>query len=647
VCAAAGFLSPTSSAAPTSFRLLFPGLTAPRPLQLAVDEIPDALLAAPCLAVIEAPTGEGKTEAAWALAHRIAGAMRSDDLYYALPTTATSNQMFKRLQRHLSDNLGLPTQAKLVHSQAFLVEDDLRLESLNGGDDIGQPALEWFGPRKRALLAPFGVGTIDQAELAALNVRYSPLRLVGLAGKVLIIDEVHAYDVYMTTVIERLLEWLVTLGTSVILLSATLPQQRRATLVRAFTGGDCLQSDAAAYPSLLVASAAGSHCSSPPAYQPSRTVNLTYLSLGDQDVAQKARLLLDLTAHGGCACWITNTVRRAQQLYAELARLAGPSRDRMLLHSQFPWDQRKDLEAELAGLYGPDGSRPERGIVVATQVLEQSLDLDFDVMVSDLAPVDLLLQRAGRLHRHGRRRPPAHENPMLYINAPRGAEGALDLSTDAYVYAEYILLETWRVLAGRSRLELPADYRALIESVYDAAPPGPNDPLRKAWDKLQRDMADARDEAHQRLIPAPNPDDSIADAAAGLCYVEDENGSGWIVARTRLGEDSVAVVPLERQGTQACLSLGGVPLDLSTAASRDTQYQLLRRSLRVSSPPVVAALRREMDRRPALFTDSAHLRDYCPLWLSGGKASLDTPAGTWHLVLDPELGLVSTKEGRD
>lgn len=646
-CAAAGFLAPTSSTAPAAFRCLFAGLANPRPLQLAVDAIPDEALTAPCLVVIEAPTGEGKTEAAWALAHRIAVATGSDDLYYALPTTATSNQMFSRLQRHLSDNLRLPTQAKLVHSQAFLVEDDLRLESLDGGDNLGRPALEWFGPRKRALLAPFGVGTIDQAELAALNVRHSPLRLVGLAGKVLIIDEVHAYDVYMTTVIERLLEWLSRLGTSVILLSATLPQQRRAALARAFTGRDCHESNWSAYPSLVVASDAGRHYCSPPAYQPSRTVSLKHLSLGDQDAGQKARLLLDLTADGGCACWITNTVRRAQQLFAELARLAGPSRNTMLLHSQFPLDQRQDLEAKLTSLYGPDGSRPENGIVVATQVLEQSLDLDLDVMVSDLAPVDLLLQRAGRLHRHRRPRPAAHASPVLYINVASAAGGAPDLTTDAYVYAEYILRQTCQVLAGRSRLDLPVDYRHLIECVYDAAPPEPDDALRKAWDKLQKEIADARQEARQRLVPAPNAHDSIADAAAGLCHIEDENGTGWIVARTRLGEDSLAIVPLERQGTQARLSPDGAPLDLNVPASREMELQLLRRSLRISTRPVVQALRKEMDRRPVLFTKSALLRDYCPLWLSGGQASLNTPAGNWQLVLDPALGLVTKKEGRD
>ncbi len=646
-CAAAGFLVPTTSAAPSAFARLFPGLQDPRPLQLAIDAIPDSLLACPCLIVIEAPTGEGKTEAALALAHRIAVHTGVDELYYALPTTATSNQMFLRLQRHLRDNLGLAAQARLVHGQAFLVEDDLRLESLAGGDGAEKPALEWFGPRKRALLAPFGVGTIDQAELAALNVRHSSLRQMGLAGKVVIVDEVHAYDTYMTTVVERLLLWLSTLGASVILLSATLPQKRRRALVRAFDRGGIEPDDSPAYPGLSVISQAGFHGSSPPAFQPARHIEVQWLTLADGAARAKALWLLDRVSHGGCACWITNTVKRAQAVYRELACLAGAPVDRMLLHSQFPLDRREELERELALKYGPDGRRPERGIVVGTQVLEQSLDLDFDVMVSDLAPVDLLLQRAGRLHRHRRVRPPTLESPLLCVNAELDAEGIPLLSSDRYVYAEYILRQTWEVLRGRQGLDLPGDYRTLIEAVYDAPPPGPQSPLREAFDRMQRDNRLAEQEASMRLLPPPHPVDTISDAASRLSHVEDENGSAWIVARTRLGEESVTVVPMVRDGNIAHLFPSGPALDPFRPASRERQLELLRRSLRVSARPIVAALRHCMNQRPALFTGSALLRDCSPLWLTEGRASVASVAGKWTLTLDSDLGLLVEKEGSD
>ena len=151
----AGFFQPSQSTAPAKFEELFPDRTPPRPLQQAIDEIPEEILQQPCLAIIEAPTGEGKTEAALALAHRVAQHSGTDALYCALPTMATSNQMFKRVQTHLYQRLGLPTQAKLVHGQAFLMEDDLRLKPLGDAEKGPHPSLEWFGPKKESLVSPF------------------------------------------------------------------------------------------------------------------------------------------------------------------------------------------------------------------------------------------------------------------------------------------------------------------------------------------------------------------------------------------------------------------------------------------------------------------------------------------------------------
>ncbi len=240
--AKAGFFISTLSSAPTTFAGLFGW--SPRSLQQAVDGVPDELLAKPTLTIIEAPTGEGKTEAALTLARRVAAHQGSEELYVALPTTATSNAMFQRLQEHLQLRLHLPGElVQLVHGQAFLVRDDLSVRPLDNGDGEPHPALAWFEPKKKALLAPFGVGTIDQAELAALNVRHNALRLLGLAGKVVILDEVHAYDMYMTTIIARMLTWLAALGSSVILLSATLPAARRRQLINAYLGESDLAGD--------------------------------------------------------------------------------------------------------------------------------------------------------------------------------------------------------------------------------------------------------------------------------------------------------------------------------------------------------------------------------------------------------------------
>ncbi|MCE5257763.1 MAG: CRISPR-associated helicase Cas3', partial [Chloroflexi bacterium] len=304
-----GINRPPTSAAPTAFNQLFTMLPPPRPLQSAIDDIPQELLTGPCLAIIEAPTGEGKTEAALALAHRIARSAGSDAFYYALPTTATSNQMYTRVSDYLDKCLHLPIAVKLVHGQAWLKKDDLFTRIAEGGSD-SPPLDDWYDHKKRALLAPFGVGTIDQAELAALNVKHNALRMLGLAGKVVILDEVHAYDAYMSTIIERLLEWFAAVGSSVILLSATLPAARRQTLLQAYAP-NAPQNAVASYPNIDIvpagaaqaqARASGYHAE-PAVIQPERVVHLGRLTFGN-DIESSAAWLLQAVAQGGCACWI-------------------------------------------------------------------------------------------------------------------------------------------------------------------------------------------------------------------------------------------------------------------------------------------------------------------------------------------------------
>ncbi|MGC8879964.1 MAG: CRISPR-associated helicase Cas3' [Anaerolineae bacterium] len=644
----AGFLQHTLSLAIPRFEALFPAYVPPRPLQAAVDQVPETLLRRPCLAIIEAPTGEGKTEAAWALAHRIACATgQTDEMYYALPTMATSNQMFARMQRYLREHLRLPASIKLVHGQAYLIEDDLRIEPTDESDSVDQcTLLEWFAPLKRSLLAPFGVGTVDQVELAALNVKHGVLRLIGLANKVVIFDEVHAYDTYMTCVVERLLSWLSVLGSSVILLSATLPLQRRNQLARAY---GCalkrLEALGNAYPSLYVGNQDAEYATPIAAAQPERRITVEWLDLGNQDAEAKAHHLLQLVAEGGCACWITNTVARAQQLFRALTALAPADVPCTLLHAQYPLEERQQREQEIVRQYGQEGERPQRGIVVGTQVLEQSLDLDFDVMVSDLAPVDLILQRAGRLHRHMRSRPAAHPWPKLYLNAPLQTSDDPDLDTDQHIYALYYLLRTWQLLRIRRNITLPQDYRTLVEAVYGGTASSPEDArLAEAWRELQEEGQRAIGEAETRLLLSPeNSEDLLCSQMTGRwLFEEDEGGTAWIVARTRLGEESVTVIPLEldapdlASATCARVSDQEDWLSLAAPAPRATQLRLLRRSVRVSRQDAVRALRNTRTHLPPLFRESPLLRSCFLLGLYRGCARVD--ALTFRL--DPDLGLV-------
>ncbi len=646
----AGFMQKSRSDAPTVFSNLFGNIANPRPLQTAVDRIPDVVLAQPCLVVIEAPTGEGKTETALAIAHRIASLQGSDEFYYALPTTATSNQMYSRVEDYLQEQLRLKTGVRLVHSQAFLMQDSLVLSPMLNGEkdrDFGY-SLEWFSSKKRALLAPFGVGTVDQAELGALNVAHNSLRLVGLAGKVLILDEVHAYDTYMSTILSRLLKWLSALGTSVILLSATLPRSRRELLTKSF--GATLPEDQAVlgnYPMIFAANHDFTYVDSPPAVQPDRKIAISQLHLTGDHPEAKAQWLLDQLGEEGCWCWITNTVQRAQDIFKSVDDLAPADVKRILIHSRFPLATRDQIELQLKEYFGPTGKRPEKAVVIGTQVLEQSLDLDFDGMVTDIAPVDLLLQRAGRLHRHLWRDATTrgiHQIPHLYIYQHRKQDGSPNLNSDKVIYAEYFLRKTSNELEKHDALYLPADYRSLIAAVYDSPPPDPADELYSAWKDLKKSESLDNQEAQIRLLPPPDPQEAFHLGIADLTFKEDEDRAGWIVARTRLGEESLTIIPMEEYGAQVkCYGLNEI---LAPDQPVDMHYQLrmLRNSIKISGDELCAAIRNAANPKPPLFEKSPHLRNVYPLWVKGGQASLLSNGKTFHLTLDSRLGLLIDRQ---
>lgn len=651
---AAGFFVPSVSRAPTSFSGLFGWK--PRPLQEAIDAIPGALLTQPTLTIIEAPTGEGKTEAALTLARRIAAHQGSDELYVALPTTATSNAMYKRLQEHLHDRLHLPSELiQLVHGQAFLVKDDLSIKPLDNGDGQPHPALTWFEPKKKALLAPFGVGTVDQAELSALNVRHNALRLIGLAGKVVILDEVHAYDTYMTTIIARMLAWLAALGSSVILLSATLPTARRRQLLDAYVGKaqfrEGVSQDAALppYPYLETVGAAGRYSAAPEAEEKDRPIHLSLLHFAEDDWTGKARWLLEQVEQGGCVCWMANTVRRAQQTFAALSAMAPNDVDCTLLHAQFPLDKRQRIEIEIDDKYSKhdNGHRPLKGIVIGTQVLEQSLDIDFDLMVTDLAPIDLVLQRIGRLHRHQRdrfqcdRRAAAHPIPRVYVNYERDETGQPRPGPDRF-YGPYLLLRSWEIIAQRAadpgRIDLPSDYRPLIEWVYAEVPPPADHPWRAAWVEQAEQALKYQGKAEERLTNPPHPTRPFYGGAQHT-FREEEDSAAWMAAQTRFQErETITLIPIERidATTGRIPTCDAIPLDRE--ADRATQLELLRRSVRLSNPQVVRLVK---DAPPLpLFTQSALLRRCYPLLLVG-EATEGLP-----LRLDAQLGLVVERSAR-
>ena len=451
----------------------------------------------PTLAIVEDVTGSGKTEAAIALAQRFMAAGKGEGIYVALPTMATANAMFGRLgdsYRRLFAEEETPSLA-LAHGQRRHSEDFRRAvefatapaagieigdSGASGGgersdDSVAAACAEWVADdMRKVFLAEVGVGTIDQAFLGVLPVRFSTLRLWGLGQRVLIVDEAHACDDYMREELARALSMQATLGGSAIVMTATLPASLRSKLTDAFRrglGAAPLPLEGG-YPALTIVSATDDTCRSRSVETLEDFVRNVPVRLTDSE--EELLELLERGAGAGAACvWVRNTVDQAIASAAAL-RARGLAVD--LFHARFAMGDRLAIEHDVLTRYGrdADASRRQGRVLVATQVVEQSLDLDFDIVVSDLAPVDLVIQRAGRLWRHMDKRPAASRSVpecVLHVLAPDpdgadGADWAADvLGNGAHVYDVGTLWRTARLLRDTGSIDSPGGLVALIEGV--------------------------------------------------------------------------------------------------------------------------------------------------------------------------------------
>ncbi|MDX3388336.1 CRISPR-associated helicase Cas3', partial [Streptomyces niveiscabiei] len=430
---------------------------------------------APGMLVIEAPMGEGKTEAALAAVEILAARSEAGGVLVALPTRATGDAMFPRLLEWLENlpDIGRAGHSVvLAHAKAALNDvwagllrqgrrmivavdpNDQEREELDSRSRHAKPAgfhaHQWLRGRKKQLLASFAVGTIDQVLFAGLKSRHLVLRHLAVAGKVVVIDEAHAYDAYMGRYLDRVLEWLAAYRVPVVVLSATLPSDRRRALVAAYTGSpdsSSVETAPDAYP--LITAASPGHpvlTVRPPAASGRKTT--VVVERTDDDLASLADRLERELSDGGCVLVVRNTVDRVLETASVLrARLGDEAVT--VAHSRFLAADRAANDADLLRRFGPDGGqRPYRHVVVASQVAEQSLDVDFDLLVTDLAPVDLVLQRMGRLHRHLRNRPTRLAQARCLITGVDW-EAALPqpvAGTIAVYRSEFILLRSLAVL---------------------------------------------------------------------------------------------------------------------------------------------------------------------------------------------------------
>lgn len=422
-----------------------------RPIQKEIKNYFTYNCELPKLMIIEATMGEGKTEAALYSASRMGKGERG--IYFALPSSATSNQMYKRVLK-VYDNLNL-TDVNLVHAMSWLVKSEV--------DEKYSEIGEWLENTRTGMLSSSAVGTVDQAMMSVMQVRFGVLRLLGLVGKVLIIDEIHSYDAYMSGIIEVLLKWCAALRIPVILLSATLQQSTRLKYLEAYMGNKVEKCELSMHYPLITVDTEKKEIKVKDSYI-HKEVSIEKKPLLNK-LDNIVNILEPVREQGGCVAIVLNTVKEAQALYSEVKRRFVDDKDIkvILFHARFKANRRKKLEDKCISLFGKGAERPKKAILIATQVVEQSLDVDFDWMLSAICPVDLLLQRIGRLHRHeNTNRPEWLKRPIFTVLTPEEE----DWGMTGKIYAPWILKKTKEVIEDKENIQIPEDMRMLIEQVY-------------------------------------------------------------------------------------------------------------------------------------------------------------------------------------
>ncbi|GAA4618670.1 CRISPR-associated helicase Cas3' [Saccharopolyspora hordei] len=498
----------------TSYSALFGGPQ--RPLQQAVEEVL-ADVVEPGVLVIEAPTGEGKTRAGFQAAATLVGRLGLTGMYFALPTRATAAQVHHELSE-VASGLGLEQPPNLVKAGPTVAPS-----CIDEDGDGAHDGHEWF-TRKRGLLFPVGVGTIDQALQAVIRSRHVFVRLTGLSGKVLVLDEVHDVDAHMTTLLRRLMWWCGRFGMPCVLMSATLPAGDREQLIAHWRAGRNRLAPGAVEPLQAVRGGQVVTWVGATGEARSKSIGLSATNarrpavavhhLADEDLVDWLRARVSTR---GCALVVRNLVRDAEQTMARLTeevRAWEEQPELVFLTSQVLAGKRTAIEQKLRREFGPDATSRPHAIVIGTQVLQHSLDVDFDLLVSDLAPVNELIQRLGRVHRHDRdplqRSCPMPElgliQPHTGRDGPKFAQGLHN------VYPTALLLRTWSVLWGRTELKLPEEAPELVHAVYtDHMPPQGN--LRPRFEKAEatlfRQESDDESRVRRFYLPPLRPIDSV------------------------------------------------------------------------------------------------------------------------------------------
>ncbi|MEX1216488.1 CRISPR-associated helicase Cas3' [Saccharospirillum sp.] len=573
----------------------------PSPLQQFAAVLP--ISASPQLVIFEDITGSGKTEAALTVAHRLLEAGNGDGFYFGLPTMATSNAMFGRVadvyNRMLKKEGNLPVSLVLAHGARDM--NDLFQEAKLGEGRPERPYQKseetasmhcgsWLADsRKKALLAPVGVGTIDQVLLAVLPKKHQSLRVLGIYRKVLILDEVHAADTYMLELLDSLLKLHAQQGGSVVMLTATLSMAQRARLTRTWQEAlgmpesDWQNPSSSAFPLATVVSIEKGLLEQPVEHRPQTRKDIPVAFVHTED--ECVDVVLAAAEKGQCVVWVRNSVDEAIAAYRRIKEYHPTPEKCLLFHSRYVLQHRKDKEAWVMRHFGKESTPLDRAgyVLVATQVFQESLDADADLMISDLCLIDDLIQRAGRLHRHVRDSQGApmlgasqdqRPQPTLYVHAPQwqtdpGKDWLIEHSRNTqHVYqTPGRIWLTMRYLRNAGRLELPDHSRVMIESVYGPEAEIPSGLAIAEQEYAGKERASKSQGRFSRLDL-----DKGYSASSSQIWADDN-----IEVGTRLGEEAreVVLVQLEDGVYRPLISDRNFAVELSTA--------------RVSSPKLLAS----------------------------------------------------------
>ena len=635
----------------------FEKIKMPRPIQTAMTETVFELKE-PGIIVLEAPMGEGKTEAALAVAEILASKTGRSGVFFALPTQATSDGIFPRMLnwiRRLCEKDEVHS-IQLAHGKAGLNDQYKGLRSPLSSDPDNIIVHEWFSGRKKGLLADFVVGTVDQILMTGLKQKHLAMRHLALANKVLIIDECHAYDAYMNSYLYKALNWLGAYQTPVIILSATLPPATREKLVAAYLDKNFVRhglpaalESGDAYPRItftdgekvLVKNA-----------EPSgdRELKVLIKGLNEEDLVG---LLEEKLCGGGCAGVIVNTVGRAQEIARLLSGRFGEETVK-ILHSRMIACDRINRESELRNQLDRDSTqRPYKLIVVGTQVIEQSLDLDFDLLITDICPMDLLLQRMGRLHRHERERPKRLRQAICRVMGAVAEEEFDDGSV--WVYGAYMLMRTKALLEGRGIIALPDDIPGLVRKAYSDEELGLHgEEYLKAQEKDEEKRRKKEGNARNFQIKKPADFKNTLTDLLNTSVDEDKSGKRAEAAVRDTG-DSVEVLVIQRRQDGSLWTLPFAARRGDERIPSETPNEELARIIAACSvrlPQVlsgpwqidktIAAFEKNNRDLPKTWQESHWLKD--ELFLTLDEDFCAEIAG-WRITYDEKYGLLTEKAG--